>query len=83
MNKSVLKRKTFVPPTTNNNYTVQTIQEITNIKNVKRCRDGCQKVYTQGMDDSIKAKVNIKAMPHPYTSFSHCSLTDSMLETDK
>ena len=53
-------------------------QEIKNVKNVKGCRDGCQKVYKQGRNDSIKAKVNIKAIPHPYTSFSHCSLTDSM-----
>ena len=30
----------------------------------------CQKVYKQGRDDSIKAKVNIKAMPHSYIFFT-------------
>ena len=30
----------------------------------------CQKVYKQGRDDSIKAMVNIKAMPHPYIFFT-------------
>ena len=38
----------------------------------------CQIVYKQGRDDSIKAKVNIKAMPYPYI-FSHC-VTCSMKE---
>ena len=41
-----------------------------NIKNVKRCRDGMPKIYKQGRDDSTKAKVNIKAMPHPYIFFT-------------
>ena len=30
----------------------------------------CQKVYKQGRNDSIKANVNIKAMPHPYIFFT-------------
>ena len=43
----------------------------TNIKNVKKdVGMACQKVYKQGRDDSIKAKVNIKAMPHPYIFFT-------------
>ena len=28
------------------------------------------KIYKQGMDDSIKAKDNTKAMPHPYIFFT-------------
>ena len=39
----------------------------------------CQKVHKQGRDDSMKAKVNIKAMLHPYI-FLTLQL-DSMLET--
>ena len=39
----------------------------------------CQKVCKQGRDESIKAKVNIKAMPHPYIFFT--LQLDSMLET--
>ena len=38
----------------------------------------CQKVHKQGRDDSIKATVNMKAMPHPYIFFMQL---DSMLET--
>ena len=45
-------------------------QDLKNIKNVKNVRMACQKVYKQGRDDSIKAKVNIKAMPHPYIFFT-------------
>ena len=41
-----------------------------NIKNVKSVEMACQKVYKQGRDDSIKAKINIKAIPHPYIFFT-------------
>ena len=40
----------------------------------------CQKVYKQGTgDDSIKAKVNMKAMPHPYIFFN-TAVINSVLE---
>ena len=44
-----------------------TRKEKKNIKNVKGWH--AKKVYKQDRDDSIKAKVNIKAMPHPYIFF--------------
>ena len=38
-----------------------------------------QEVYKQGRDDGIKAKVNIRAMPHRYIFFT--LQLDTMLET--
>ena len=38
-----------------------------------------QEVYKQDRDDSIKAKVNIRAMPHRYIFFT--LQLDTMLET--
>ena len=43
-------------------------QDFKNIKNVKRCRDGMQKVCKQGRDDIIIAMVNLQS-PIP-TSFT-------------
>ena len=48
----------------------QEIKGKKNIKNVNCVEMACQKVYKQGKDDSIKAKVNIKAIPHSYIFFT-------------
>ena len=54
------------------------IKKSTETRNKKDVGMACQK-YAKKVDNSIKAKVNTKAMPHPYIFFT--LQLDSMLET--